>query len=131
MAKLKTDYVDLLLLHSPVKEKYVDSWNIIEEFHRDGQCRKIGVSNFKDHELDHLLKNTDIKPYVNQIELSPFLVRKDLVGHCWDLGIKVVAHSSLAKGEKFGHPILSDLSTKYNLSEAQIMLQSVPLTQEY
>ena len=63
------------------------------------------------------------KPYCNQIELNPFLLRNPVVEYCNQNEIKIVAHSPLAKGEKLNYKKLVDFSKKYNASPAQIMLQ--------
>ena len=69
LERLKTDYVDLYLIHWPVAGKYVDTWRALERIHQEGRAKAIGVSNFQAHHLDHLLQTAKVQPVVNQIEL--------------------------------------------------------------
>ena len=62
LAKLKTDYIDLLLIHWPVKDCVRDTWQVMENYVRQGKVRSIGVSNFNRHHLDDLLSYADIRP---------------------------------------------------------------------
>ena len=57
LVKLKTDYIDLLLIHWPVKNCVKNIWQVIEEYVRQGKVKSIGVSNFNRHHLDDLLSN--------------------------------------------------------------------------
>lgn len=71
LGKLQTDYVDLLLLHWPVFDKYLKSWQALEDIYRDGQAKAIGVCNFNVDHLTNLLDHAEVKPAVNQIEFNP------------------------------------------------------------
>ena len=70
---LRTDYVDLYLIHWPIREKFVESWEIMVDLYKQGLIRAIGVSNFHEHHLDAVIRATGIVPAVNQIELHPRL----------------------------------------------------------
>ncbi len=122
LKKLDVDYIDQVLLHAPIEEKLLESWQILEKIYKDGKIRHIGVSNYKIEHLKIILKDCKIKPYTNQIECSPFLVRHDLVNFCKNNNIKVVAHSSLTKGEKFDDPLINEIATKYDKSPACILI---------
>ena len=112
-------HIDLLLLHK-VTDNYVEAWNLLNETHKlmGDRIKNIGVSNFRENELASL----DPLPKYNQIELSPFLTRESLVEFCREQDIHVIAHSSLAKGEKFDNPTLNEIAEKYSATPAQIML---------
>ncbi|HET7014448.1 MAG TPA: aldo/keto reductase, partial [Streptosporangiaceae bacterium] len=76
---LGTDYVDLFLIHWPLPTRYggdfVQTWQTLEEFYREGRARSIGVSNFQPHHLRRLHGETQIIPAVNQIEVHPYLTQ--------------------------------------------------------
>lgn len=79
---LQTDYVDLYLIHWPVKGKYTSTWKVMEEIYRSGKVRAIGVSNFLLHHLEDVLQIAEIKPMVNQVECHPNLVQQPLIDFC-------------------------------------------------
>ena len=70
------DYVDLYLVHWPVKGRYKDTWRALEKLYADGVVRAIGVSNFQIYHLQALLADCEVKPTVNQVEYHPFLTQE-------------------------------------------------------
>ena len=76
LSKLQTDYVDLYLIHWPVRNLRNETRKALEKLYKEGQARSIGVSNFTIHHLEELLGTTEIIPTINQFELSPFLYQK-------------------------------------------------------
>ena len=128
LIKLDTTYIDLILLHAPIEEKLLESWSTLEEINlgnveslRD-KIKYIGVSNYNVDHLSTILNKCRIKPYANQIEITPFLPRNRLVKFCQDENIKIIAHSSLAKKKKFGDYNLNDISKKYNINISALLL---------
>lgn len=121
--KLGLEYIDLLLIHWPVKEKYLETWKALEEIYKQGKVRAIGVSNFTIEHLSHLLAHATIKPVLNQVELHPKLSQKELIQFCKEHDIVVQAWSPIARGAVLDEPILVELSKKYNKSVAQIILR--------
>jgi diketogulonate reductase-like aldo/keto reductase len=121
--KLKTDYVDLLLLHFPVTELRRPAWRRMEDILKSGKARSIGVSNYTVHHLEELLKECGIKPTVNQIELHVFLQQPELVKYCQDNDIIVEAYSPLAHGYIKDDPILAKIAQKYDKSVTQVMIR--------
>jgi 2,5-diketo-D-gluconate reductase B len=122
LADLKTDYLDLFLIHSPKEAHIVKCWNIMESFYKLGIFKNIGVSNFDVKHME-VIRNFSTTPiYTNQLELSPFLKRPNVVKYMREKAIRITAHSSLAKGEKFSDPVLVKMASKYKRSGAQIML---------
>lgn len=81
LADLGTDYIDLVLIHWPVKGHIKETWQILEEYVDKGKIRSIGVSNFNPHHLDELLEYARIRPVVNQIEIEPYMTQHDVVGY--------------------------------------------------
>ncbi|HVS58395.1 MAG TPA: aldo/keto reductase [Candidatus Saccharimonadales bacterium] len=122
LARLQTDYVDLLLLHFPVPPR-LRSWRMLEEIHEAGTAKAIGVSNYTIRHLEGLMKHSTIKPAVNQVELHVFLQQPKLVQFCKDNDIAVEAYSPLAHGKGMDHPVLSELGSKHGKTPAQIMLR--------
>lgn len=119
---MNLDYIDLVLLHEPIDVK--KNWDLLSTYYNTvgkNKIKFIGVSNFNPEHFKEISFNT--KPYCNQIELNPFLLRNPVVEYCNQNEIKIVAHSPLAKGEKLNYKKLVDFSKKYNASPAQIMLQ--------
>lgn len=125
LKNLATDYVDLYLIHWPVKESYVNTWRVLETIYETGRAKAIGVSNFQMHHLDELKKTWRIVPALNQIELHPKLTQSPLITYCQQVGIKVEAWSPLGAGKAAIHeqPQLVKLAKKYGVTPAQIVLR--------
>ena len=87
LKKLGLDYVDLYLIHWPNpitfrdhwQEANAETWKAMEELYKEGKIRAIGISNFRQHHIDELLKTAEIKPMVNQIRLCPGETQDELV----------------------------------------------------
>ncbi|GAA3407225.1 aldo/keto reductase [Paenibacillus hodogayensis] len=122
--KLGLDYIDLYLIHWPVKGKYKDTWRALEKLYKDGRARAIGVSNFHVHHLEDLLPTADVKPMVDQVEYHPRLAQPELLRYCKEQGIQLEAWSPLMQGkELLEHELLTGLATKYGKTPAQIILR--------
>jgi methylglyoxal/glyoxal reductase len=121
--KLGLEYVDLYLVHWPVKEKYKDTWKILEQLYKVGRVRAIGVSNFKIHHLEDLLSVAEIKPMVNQVELHPLLAQPELREYCRRNEIQIEAWAPLGQGRLLDHPVLQEIAAKYNKTTAQVILR--------
>lgn len=123
LERLGLDYIDLYLIHWPVEGLRRDSWRALETLLDTGQCRAIGVSNYMIHHLEELLSHARIIPAVNQVEFTPFLYLKDLLDFCRTHGIQLESYSPLTRGKKFNHPLLQELSKKYQKTPAQILIR--------
>nr|WGD66154.1 aldo/keto reductase [Bacillus velezensis] len=123
LEKLGLDYLDLYLIHWPVEGKYIDAWRALETLYRDGRIKAIGVSNFQIHHLKHLMKETEIKPMINQVEYHPRLTQKELLAFCTEQGIQLEAWSPLMQGQLLDHPVLQEIAEKYGKSAAQVILR--------
>ena len=117
LRKLKMDYVDLYLIHYPVRERR-RSWRALEALRVGGKARSIGVSNFTIRHLNELLAETKTVPAVNQVEFHPYLYQRDLLDFCAGRGIALEASSPLTKGERLKDPKLVAVATKYSKSGA-------------
>lgn len=123
MEKLQTDYLDLMLIHWPVKEHIQETWGIMEDYVNKGLIKSIGLSNFNPHHIDDLLKYAKIKPVINQIEIHPTFSNMENAGRTLYRGIPVQCWSPLAAGKDLDDPVLMELAKKYNKSVAQIILR--------
>ncbi|WP_435921066.1 aldo/keto reductase [Paenibacillus sp. DYY-L-2] len=121
--KLNLEYIDLFLVHWPVKGKYKDTWRALEKVYKEGKVRAIGVSNFQIHHLEDLLADAEVVPTVNQVELHPQLTQKELLKYCQDKGIQLEAWSPLGQGNLLNHETLVSIGKKYGKSAAQVILR--------
>lgn len=120
--KLGLEYLDLYLIHWPVKEKYKETWRAMEHLYNEGFARAIGVSNFQIHHLRDLMEEGTIMPMVNQVEFHPLLTQKELLSFCKENHIQLEAWSPLMRGN-LDIPLLHELARKYEKSPAQIVLR--------
>jgi len=123
LSKLGLEYVDLYLIHWPVKGKYKETWKALEKLYKEGKVRAIGVSNFNIHHLEDLLSDCEIKPAVNQVEYHPHLTQEALREFCQQQEIQLEAWSPLKKGILLSDPVIVELAEKYKKTPAQIILR--------
>lgn len=127
---LGCDYLDLYLIHWPAaahmfahwEQINLDTWKAMTELYKAGKIKAIGVSNFKPHHLETLMK-TEIKPMVNQIEFHPGLLHKETVDYCKNNGILVEAWSPLGTGRMLGHPLLNEIASNHQKTTAQVCIR--------
>jgi diketogulonate reductase-like aldo/keto reductase len=123
LERLGLDYVDLYLIHWPVAGKRLESWRALERIHGEGRARSIGVSNFMVPHLEELLSKATTVPAVNQIELTPFLQRRETRALCAKHAIVVEAYSPLTRGRRLRHPVVNDVARRLARSPAQVLLR--------
>lgn len=123
MKRLSLEYLDLYLIHWPVPTLRLESWRALERLFSDKRVRSIGVSNFLVPHLQQLQAVATVLPAVNQIELTPFLQRRDTVAFCRELGISLEAYSPLTRGQRLGHPVVVEIAKQLERSPAQILLR--------
>jgi diketogulonate reductase-like aldo/keto reductase len=123
LKRLALEYVDLYLVHWPVAGLRLETWRALERIAADGRARAIGVSNYLRPHLDELLGHAKVVPAVNQIELSPFLQRRDAVACCREHGIVVEAYSPLTHGERLKHPVVVAEAKRAGRTAAQVLLR--------
>ncbi len=121
--RLNCDYIDLYLVHWPVKDTRKETWKALEALYKEKQVRAIGVSNYLLPFLDELSSYAEITPTVNQVEFSPYLYLKDLLQECHRQNIVLQAYSPLARGQRMNDPKLLNISEIYNKTPAQVMLR--------
>ena len=123
LERLNQDYVDLYLVHWPVKHLYKDTWRALEHLYQQQRVRAIGVSNFLVHHLKDLLPQCEVKPMVNQVEFHPRLLQPTLLDFCRSEGIQLEAWSPVMRGEVGKLPELVSIGEKYGKSPFQVALR--------
>jgi 2,5-diketo-D-gluconate reductase A len=127
LSALESDYVDLFLIHWPLPTLYggdfVSTWNVLEEFARDGRAHSIGVSNFQLAHLDRLAKESDTIPAVNQIEVHPYFTNEEVRTYGRKHGIATEAWSPIAQGKVLDDPVIERIADAVRKSPAQVVLR--------
>lgn len=124
LQKIGVDYLDLYLIHWPVEGKYKEAWRALEYLYQQGRVKAVGVSNFQIHHLEDLLKDANIKPVINQIELHPYLSQTKVREFCEENNIQVEAWSPLmARNGLLEDETLKEIAKKYNKTTAQVVLR--------
>jgi diketogulonate reductase-like aldo/keto reductase len=123
LGKLGLDYLDLYLIHWPVKGKYKDTWRAMEKLYKDGRVKAIGVSNFQTHHLRDLMDSAELKPVINQVEFHPRLTQKELLAYTREKGIQLEAWSPLMQGQLLQNETLAQIAEKHGKSVAQVILR--------
>ncbi len=121
--KLKMDYIDLYLIHWPVKNKYIETWEALEELYQKKRVRSIGVSNFLEHHLISLVERKGLVPMVNQVEFHPYLIQPNLLTYCQSRNIQFEAWSPLIKGQVNDIELIKEIGQKYGKTPVQVVLR--------
>lgn len=122
---LKTDYVDIYLIHWPLTGRFIQTYNEMEKLYEEGLVKAIGVCNCNIHHLKELEYAANIKPMINQFEITPVFTQDALVNYCKAYDIMPVAYSAVGRMHDVlikGEPIRK-LSIKYNKTPAQIIMK--------
>ena len=125
LKKLKTDYIDLVLLHQPFSD-YYGAYRALEELYEEGKIRAIGVSNFyPDRLADMCLFGRKVVPAVNQVETNPLNQQVKAQENMEKYGVHIEAWAPFGEGKNnmFSNPTLVEIGKKYNKSAAQIVLR--------
>nr|WP_299418417.1 aldo/keto reductase [uncultured Emticicia sp.] len=123
LKKLNIDYIDLYLVHWPIKTTRKDTWLALEKLYTEGRVKAIGVANYLVPFLTELESYASIVPAVNQVEFSPYLYLKDLEEVCKQKKIQLQAYTPLVRGMRMNDPKLQSLAQKYDKTPAQIILR--------
>lgn len=123
LKNLDSDYIDLYLVHWPLKAHRKESWKALERIYDEKLVRSIGVSNYTINHINELLGYANYVPAVNQVEFSPFLYQKDLQEHCELNGILIQAYTPLTRGKRLKDDRLVEIASKYNKTTAQILIR--------
>jgi 2,5-diketo-D-gluconate reductase A len=124
LERLGLDYLDLYLIHQPFGD-YYGSWRAMEELHRQGLARAIGVSNFYPDRLVDLIEHNETPPAINQVECHPFFQRADYQELMRERGVQIESWGPFAEGRNnlFSDPTLSEIGEAHGKSVAQVVLR--------
>lgn len=124
LQKLRTDYIDLLLIHQPFGD-YYGTYRAMEEAYKAGKLRAIGVSNFYPDRLIDLCQFVEVTPAVNQVETHVFQHQKTAHEYMEKYGVQHESWGPFAEGRKdfFSNPVLTEIGRKYGKSSAQTALR--------
>lgn len=124
LRKLRTDYIDLMLLHQPFCDRY-GAYRALEETYKEGKLRAIGVSNFYPDHLIDIACNVEIPPMVNQVETHIFDQQTEAQKYMEEYGCRIMSWGPLAEGRNnfFTNPVLERIGKRYGKSVAQVALR--------
>ncbi len=131
LTKMKLDYIDLMIIHSPKpwKEFHGDDhylegnqevWRALEDAYEAGKVRAIGLSNFEKEDVDNILESCSVKPVVNQILAHIGNTPEELISYTQDKGILVEAYSPIGHGKLFNNDQVVEMAEKYDVSVPQL-----------
>ncbi|MCG7210121.1 aldo/keto reductase [Streptomyces arenae] len=133
LEKLGLDRVDLMLIHSPqpwddfrggdYAEGNREAWRALEDAHRAGKIRSIGVSNFQQHDLENILSGASVVPHVNQLLVHAGNTPSDLLAYCESKQILVEAYSPIAHGAILKNAEVQAMAQKYGVSVPQLCIR--------
>jgi len=127
LKKLQMDYIDLMIIHWPMGNS-LETYRAMADAYKAGKIRAIGLSNFNPDQIDAILKSSDVKPVIDQIEthlywqqskIAPYLAEHEIVHEAW-----APFGEEYAK-EMIQLPEITELAKKYNVSGAQILLRAM------
>lgn len=128
---LGTDYLDLYLIHWPKvggkediwEEQIADTWRAFEKLYRERRVRAIGVSNFLVHHMEVLLKDADVYPMVNQIELNPTYQQREIVSWCEANRVQLEAWAPLGRGKLIHNPRVQKMASSLGKDVGQVCVR--------
>ncbi|HEY1688445.1 MAG TPA: aldo/keto reductase [Solirubrobacteraceae bacterium] len=125
LQRLRSDYVDLYLIHWPVPshDRYLDTWRAFIDLRSEGLVRAIGVSNFQPQHLDRLISETGEVPAINQIELHPNLAQERLRTKHAELDILTEAWSPLGQGLALEANAIQGIARAHDRTPAQVVIR--------
>ena len=124
LKRMQLDYLDLYLIHQPFGDVH-GSWRAMEQAHRAGKLRAIGVSNFQPDRLMDIKAFNEVAPAVNQVEVNPFHQQAESVAFMRDNGVQAEAWAPFAEGRNnlFTNAVLAGIAKKYGKSVGQVVLR--------
>lgn len=124
LKRLQLDYLDLFLIHQPFGDVYGE-WRAMEELHRQGRVRAIGLSNFHPDRVIDLMIHNNITPAVDQLEVNPFNQQIESQKFLQEHNVQVEAWAPFAEGRNgiFSNELLLSIAAKYHKSVAQVILR--------
>ena len=127
LAKLRSDHLDLFLIHWPLPTRYdgdyVSTWRAVSELTQDSRLRSAGVSNFQPAHLDRIIGETGVAPSVNQIEVHPYFANSTAREACRAHGVAVEAWSPLGRGPLLHDGVIVAIAQECGRTPAQVVLR--------
>lgn len=135
LQKMDIDYLDMMIIHNPQPWKEVnqsndrhfegnlEAWRALEDSVKEGKLKTIGVSSFNKEDLDNLIKNSDTKPAVNQVQVHIGDTPLDIIKYSQDNDIAVEAFSPVAHGAAMNDKRIVEMAKKYNVSVPQLCIR--------
>ncbi len=128
LRKLESDYVDLMLLHFPMKDEMnIAAWKTLEQYYKAGKARAIGISNYSNRQLDVILANCEIAPAINQIHIDPTCNEDGRIAYNMSKGIYMETHSGFGGTGRtqgvLGHPAVVAIAEKVGKTPAQVVIR--------
>jgi diketogulonate reductase-like aldo/keto reductase len=124
LKKLKTDYVDLLLLHWPNDAvSLAEQIGALNEVRQAGKVRHIGVSNFNKALMAEAVRLSQAPVVTNQIEYHPYIDQRLVIEAAGKVGMAVTGYYGMADGQVFSDPLLADIGARHGKSVAQVVLR--------
>ena len=123
LERLDCSYIDLYLIHWPLKELRNDSWRAFIELQEKGLCKSIGVSNFTIDNLKELESKYGVLPAINQVEFHPYHYQKELLEYCNSKNIIIEAYSPLVHAKRMDEPRLVTISDELSKTPAQVLIR--------
>ena len=124
LARLDTDYIDLLFLHQPAGN-WRKGYQLMEKAYKEGKVKALGLSNFPSEWLKEIIETAEIKPQMVQVEAHPYFPQTELKELLAETGMGLMAWYPLGHGDKnlINEPVFTKLAEKYGKSNAQIILR--------
>lgn len=123
LSKLKTDYVDLLLLHWPVDDVPLEEQlEALQNVQKEGKTRLVGVSNYTVDHMKQTIEDNGVEIATNQVEYHPFLDQTKVLDYLRSKGLFLTAYSPLARGDVLDNETLKEIGARYDLNPVQVSI---------
>ena len=123
LQKLGLDFVDLYLIHWPIRGKRKETWRAFEKIYAEKRVRAIGVSNYLVPHLEELFSYANVIPAINQIEFTPYCYEIDTLKFCQKHGIQLESYSPLVRGLKQNDTRLTEIAKNHGKSTYKVLLR--------
>lgn len=123
LKKLNVDYIDLYLVHWPIRGKRKETWLALERLYKEKRVSAVGVANYVMPFLKELESYSTIHPVLDQVEFTPWCFNNELLQYCREQKIQLQSYSPITRGKKLDDPRIVKLAEKYQRTVAQIVLR--------
>ena len=123
LKRLQTNYIDLYLIHWPVRSKFKETYRALERLYNEKRVKAIGVCNFNIEQLEDLMQSSQVKPALNQVEMHPHLSQNELLEYSQKNNIQLEAWRPIMMGEVLNIPQLFEIGEAHSKSAVQVSLR--------